>query len=297
LQFLDLYQLLGVARNASAEEIKKAFRELARDLHPDISPLPDAKERFQVLNEAYQILADPIRRRFYNLQFDRHQALIKSRQEKVADESLFEEVIPEFRPPRTRHPRKPRPEPRTRSTVRKSGEPYVSMAQKRQKHFVRYIPTIRNIAVAIWIFLAVQIVDRIYTTVGEIERVEYTELRQKRLSGLVLEVSTGHSSFREDSFGYLDLEPPDLVQFERTWLLKRNTEMLLIFSPFPTPDKVIGKVYPNRIFYAWYVLTLLLLSCSLAAFFVPDEHAELRFKFGLACLFFFLFDMGIQFVF
>ena len=57
---LDPYQVLGVPRQASEAEIRKAFRRLAAEHHPDRNPdRPSAKERFQQINAAYQVLIDP----------------------------------------------------------------------------------------------------------------------------------------------------------------------------------------------------------------------------------------------
>ena len=62
----DLYAVLGVDRNASQEEIKQAFRRLAREYHPDVNKTPGAEERFKEINEAYQILSDPAKRQQYD---------------------------------------------------------------------------------------------------------------------------------------------------------------------------------------------------------------------------------------
>lgn len=63
----DLYELLGVARDADADAIKKAYRRLARQLHPDVNPDPETQERFKEVTRAYEVLSDPDRRRQYDL--------------------------------------------------------------------------------------------------------------------------------------------------------------------------------------------------------------------------------------
>ena len=63
----DYYEILGVERDASAVDVKRAFRRLARELHPDVNAHdPEAEEKFKAAAEAYEVLSDPERRRTYD---------------------------------------------------------------------------------------------------------------------------------------------------------------------------------------------------------------------------------------
>lgn len=63
----DHYGALGVAREATPDEIKKAYRKLARELHPDVNPSADASERFKSVTHAYDVLSDPQQRQQYDM--------------------------------------------------------------------------------------------------------------------------------------------------------------------------------------------------------------------------------------
>ncbi|MEZ0608196.1 DnaJ C-terminal domain-containing protein [Fibrella sp. WM1] len=67
MDFIDYYKILGIPQTASDDEIKKAYRKLARKMHPDLNPNdPEANKKFQQLNEANEVLSDPEKRKKYD---------------------------------------------------------------------------------------------------------------------------------------------------------------------------------------------------------------------------------------
>lgn len=63
----DYYGLLGVSKNASDADIKRAYRKLARELHPDVNPDEAAQAKFKEISVAYEVLSDPDKRRIVDL--------------------------------------------------------------------------------------------------------------------------------------------------------------------------------------------------------------------------------------
>src|SRR5215471_4727623 len=95
----DLYGILGLTPHATANEIKSAYRRLARKYHPDVSASPDSEARFVRINRAYQVLSDPRRRAAYDSgQYnDAQRTFYASRQaEVVAMQRHFDRIVDEW---------------------------------------------------------------------------------------------------------------------------------------------------------------------------------------------------------
>lgn len=88
----DYYDILGVSRNASKQELKSAYRKLARQVHPDVSDDPDAESKFKELNEAYAVLSDDNKRAAY----DRYGHAGVNDMGGVGGVTGFEEIFEEF---------------------------------------------------------------------------------------------------------------------------------------------------------------------------------------------------------
>ena len=66
----DYYGLLKIRRDATQDEVKRAYRRLARELHPDVNPDPETQERFKEITQAYEVLSDTEKRRMYDMGVD-----------------------------------------------------------------------------------------------------------------------------------------------------------------------------------------------------------------------------------
>ena len=91
----DYYDVLGVERNASQDEIKRSFRKLAFQYHPDRNKEPDAEEKFKEISEAYAILSDPEKRQQYDA-FGFNGIRGRYSTEDIFNRTTFRDIFSEF---------------------------------------------------------------------------------------------------------------------------------------------------------------------------------------------------------
>jgi curved DNA-binding protein CbpA len=121
------YDVLGVSQNASPEEIKKRYRELARRYHPDVASAPDAASRFKEINEAHRVLADPARRSAYDAELAFARMRAEGRQKDAGTRGRGDTGT---RPQRPNDPTTQRPTPNAQRPTPNPVETLIAEAQK-----------------------------------------------------------------------------------------------------------------------------------------------------------------------
>lgn len=165
---MDYYEILGVSSTAHTAEIKRAYRRLAVMYHPDKNPSPEAEEIFKLINEAYDVLSDPDKRRVYDSRF----------------ETVFEPPV-ENAQPRHRDPRY-----RGAGTARTAGG---SGRQSIREQMAGYLKYTSAISIFCFSISAVLLIDFSLPTRAAKEKIVKTEIHElRRERWLVLYTNGGH---------------------------------------------------------------------------------------------------------
>jgi hypothetical protein len=256
------YSILGVSPDASAETIKRAYRRLAIQYHPDKNPSAEAEQFFKQVNEAYEILGDPQKRHEYD------QRLAGFRYEVVPEPSSH-------RDPRYKH-RTPRP------AVKSQGqEQYELMA-----HYLPPILTMTKIflgfcfVLAIDFFLPRQVVPEKY----EYKRC-YSGGRRSTGSHCVIYTSGG-SRFRLDVEDFELPEQQAMLELHKSLVLREITEV----GNGPYRTQVGSSIYGRFLFAPLILTTLCIITLLLR------RNVYWAFNLGIMAAVAFFFNIGFYFI-
>lgn len=259
---MDYYQVLGVSYSASEEDIKHAFRRLAIKYHPDKNPDPQAESFFKEVNEAYDVLGDPEKRRFYDLRLS----------------SPLADLVQGQTPPRHRDPAY---RPTKQKVYRKSER------ENLRELMAEYLPVSRKVIFVCFFISFFFFIDFLWPRKIHEEKIERTSIRRTysrnaSTTWWVIETNRGH--IIDLSFEFSDFFQPG--QFV--------TVHASAFFDIPTsvgvPDHIIPikkSIYGNFIFAP----AALLLISSIGI--LLRKNIEYGFNFGVISFVILLFTMAI----
>lgn len=297
--FKDYYQILGVERNATEAEIKKSFRLLAMEYHPDSNQQQGAHERFLAINEAYQVLGDKAKRGQYNFRYDSFKN--------------GRPVNPVHRPgPHTYTP--PQDEAHTYPPTKEQYEAWQAAMKRKSKarfrEFSRYVPWIRAIAtigVLISFGLALDYISIEPSTVQVVKGVSLTYGPGGEMSGMV----------ETDNFEFLlDPQKADRVGRGDQIIIHKTPFMGIVaevevWKPVNLQEAQLRELYresdsnmsqgPDVRFYPHYgiynIFSFFLIGLVIAAIMglVIQNRPEFLFKIGLLNIFLLLLTIFVTF--
>ena len=256
--FKDYYAILEVSRHANHVELKKAYRKLAREYHPDTSTRPNATSRFQEINEAWQVLQDRNMRGLYNIRYDRFKL--------TGNPS----AVPAFR---TRpYPARPRPKP-------------VSKKERHRKYFLKHLHRSRQFAIATALFLGIIMFDVLLGQKSRPTTVLDIQARYSSATGLNHIIMTDQLNFNARNFGNPPIQMGDRIQFARSPMMNIMISMQNLGGPTSPrtrrPDvRIFRGLGTLGIFYG---ICLVFVSLCL---FLPAKFSMLKFQSSIGSLFF-----------
>ncbi|MEM7659681.1 MAG: DnaJ domain-containing protein [Bacteroidota bacterium] len=275
--FQDYYQILQVNPSANAEDIKRAYRRLAREFHPDSSDHPQAHERFSRINTAYQTLSDPLKKHTYDHQYHRYQA---------GDRTAFERKMPRPKPPSPFDPQEQDPE----ELARQYRAAKIRQRTKRQKEFVRYRPAIFVAFGLALLFGLTMVADRVMVQQTEASQILNIEVILTPTGREQCLVHTGAFSVQLPCEKAALLGKGDYIGLSVTPLYQVPVRLKIWRDSWPYVTALDGKrqlLAPNQnltarpgIYNLFIFFPLLLLGSSLIGLFLWQKP-ELAFKFGL----------------
>lgn len=265
--FKDYYHILGLSKDATERDIKRSFRSLAMVYHPDSNEDPEAHQKFLDINEAYQTLGDPIKRKQYDGQYDYHLFIKHS-------ETVRHSYSTTYSPPVYDAPRRP----------------------SRFEEFSRYNFFSRFVAWLGLLFAFSIVADYLFAQYSEIEEVRSMTITQGpggELSGFL---RTDSLSFILDYTHFDNLGKGDFVSLRKTpfyqvvthlyvWEFPETSERTMV-QHVPrsyTPERMIQvySIFPHYGIYNVFSFFLIALLVSSMVGVTLQDRPEFLFKLGM----------------
>lgn len=258
---------MGVRRQASNEEIQKAFRNLARKLHPDRNPEHDTHAQFTLLNEAYQVLNNEIERAKYNIVFD----------------DLFAESInPNFAKNHN-------------GTINKNenaifrARNHQGRNKKKGNEFLPLIPYVRGAAILSLLWVLFLGLDFFSAKSGPIEYIENMEISYGPINQAVIKIISKENSFILDLEKIELINASDMVQVVQTPMMGVVTTVMVWERSASSEYTLIRKFSPHYgIYNSFSFVLFLLLIVGIVGIVVKKRMASFLFSIGLFNIFFLL---------
>ena len=242
---MDYYEILGVSSTAHASDIKRAYRRLAITYHPDKNPSPEAESIFKQINEAYDVLGDPDKRRAYDSRFE---TLI---------EVPFEQATPRHRDPKYRP-----------SGPRSPGGSHRQTTRDLMASYLKYTAALSIVCFSISVFM---FIDYFLPTRASREKVVRAEIhRLRREAWLVVYTSGGHKISVPDALNST-LIPGQEVTINSSFLMGIGRSVQEGRNSIP----IARSIYGNFIFAP---IIMMVMSALGVAF---RKNVEYGFNFGV----------------
>lgn len=265
----NYYQILGVNQEVGSRELRKKYRVLAVKFHPDSSEVPNAHQYFIEINEAYQTLSDPIKRRKYDLKLDYQKKTSFTYDANVA-------------------------QPYYKNTYR---PPAKAAQEDKEREFDKYVPYVRLSAILTGLFSLILLFDFFFISPINVRQVEQLTFIEGPMGEIGSRIQSGGESF------LLDIEKVEKINVGDYYRLQISP----IFNIINHVEIIDKNVYPLEeakiicfsphygIFNIFFPFIILMLLASLLGLFIPKTNSGLLFNFGLLNILLFIISVVITY--
>lgn len=266
----NYYQILGVNQKVGSRELRKTYRLLAVKYHPDSSEIPGAHHYFIQINEAYQTLSDPIKRRRYDLTLDLHKNTSFTHDANVA-------------------------QPYYKNTYR---PPTKASEEDKEREFDRYIPYTRLSAILTSLFSLLLIFDFLLISPTNVQQVEKLIFVEGPMGEISCNIKGGGETFLLDIEKVKKMNVGDYYRLQVSPVLNIVSHVEMVSSEedsFENEDQVECFFPHYGIFNVFFFFIILMIGASTCGLLIPKIKSGLLFNFGLLNILLFIITFVITY--